>query len=490
VPGQSRPIEAGIPPPKVSQLPHIEEPPSRNTRDVVAESMGTQTEHRLFSASQSSGKDGLPVEKSNLLELKGSSGNNASEPVSSRCLGSSMSCIISDCAWARKPVTPVPDIIVEKTTKGALELKSPVESPTESNLSELNASIPDEGVVDNSKSLVLYVPKPSSTRQTSSGPEYIFRPPQRDSENGSYIEADSFEFRRRRREQRRQRRQERRPDFDSPAGQTTTNEGVRSLVSTELSSEVPRLKFGGRFSRFTSLFSSLFREKQMTFDASFSAYIIKYREGHQVPHSGRLRLTKQQIKNLESQPSKQSWYKLFAFLEDDDRDALKPILSSGWRDNDEVVVKRRIIYLGKVKEDRLKFCKAKIEALFAIVADMLPEVPSVGDLEEPASSLVTLQTYRKGTGRQESPVLTAEHEISMNMGFNFPPEVQLPAPLPRPFQNVPGPPLPPPPGISIPGRMPPPRANQISVVLSVCHVLHRHQYKLQQSPGISHLRQL
>lgn len=96
-------------------------------------------------------------------------------------------------------------------------------------------------------------------------------------------------------------------------------------------------------------------------------YFIKRTEFYQIPHSGKLRLNKSRARNLDHQSLDQTWWKTFAFLDEEERSTIQRLLASdipeGWA--------RTLVLLERIKQKRLKFWVARKELLLSVVCDSL-----------------------------------------------------------------------------------------------------------------------
>jgi hypothetical protein len=111
-----------------------------------------------------------------------------------------------------------------------------------------------------------------------------------------------------------------------------------------------------------SRLKSFFNGNQIVTDPFLIAYIIKDGEAYEVPLPRTWRLKKREIKNLRYQ----SWYKIFAFMNEYDIAALREILAK--TGGDDVEGTSSIVQLKKFRESRLKFW-ASPEAVLAIIKD-------------------------------------------------------------------------------------------------------------------------
>ena len=117
---------------------------------------------------------------------------------------------------------------------------------------------------------------------------------------------------------------------------------------------------------------SIFRKALITEDDEdfvrdglhITAYVIRNRESHRVPHSGALGL-KQSVALL-TQPQNQNWFRTFAFLHGEEMSALQKVFSS----NLESPVgywTRTIILLERFGKARIKFWEAREKPMLAII---------------------------------------------------------------------------------------------------------------------------
>jgi len=231
-------------------------------------------------------------------------------------------------------------------------------------------------------------------------------------------------------------------------------------------------------------------------DEDLTAYIIRQGQIHLIPHSGSLSLKRKYAKNLRSQSTKQSWYKTFAFLDDEEMRALQKLLyhedlyamarELEESEKREISLQSRIVHLEKRKDPSLKFWKNSKEVLFLVVKSLNE---SAGDSDSIRSETLDSWNDRRRSKTEEAtkgksgvkilvmgtPKVandqssTASNTPAPNADPPIEPVVvNLPPPDPAPLRTHVMPPPPPPTSNNTtaaqnhPGPPPPPAAHPIS----------------------------